>query len=527
MFDRERPEFRFDLWSEPWIGVEDLHGVIEEVSIEQVLLHAHDYRGLFNPSPLVVIGYHRLLTAILQDMFAPQQGAELQRLWLLPQIPVEKISAFRDQYGDRFDLFSRENPFFQSSDISPIPEKGSNIKSIANLMPDTPSGTESTHYHHGGQSSEIFCPSCSASGLVCLPAFSTSGGAGIKPSINGVPPIYVIPCGKNLIESLMLSLVLPSYQPSIRAAEADMVWWKRKPIIPRSSEVIAVGYLHSLTFQPRRVRLYPVNSITTCTRCGKPITWGVREMIFDMGESRPKDAAAWFDPFVAYKQSDTKPPIPIRPVEGKATWREYGSLFLKIKQAEEQNSKGKKADNTIRPSFLDQIAALREGETDLLSLRCIGMRTDMKAKVFEWIDTGFEVPENLLQDEDAGYWITKGLGFSRTCAATIASVFRTSFSGTSKKTDKYAQLKNEMMDAYWRNLAIPFREWVVIVSSASDRKYGFETWMDKVIRVAKSSFSSAAEATGDEGDKLSKRFKGEKLCHIYLAVNRNKELIDE
>jgi len=66
-------------------------------------------------------------------------------------------------------------------------------------------------------------------------------------------------------------------------------------------------------------------------------------MIFDMGESRPKDAAPWFDPFAAYKKSDPKPPIPIRPIEGKATWREYGSLFLKYQQAEDVNGRGNKS----------------------------------------------------------------------------------------------------------------------------------------------------------------------------------------
>jgi len=42
-------------------------------------------------------------------------------------------------------------------------------------------------------------------------------------------------------------------------------------------------------------------------------------------------------------------------------------------------------------------------------LRCIGLRTDMKAKVFEWIDTGFEVPGSILGSEEAAYLIDRGL----------------------------------------------------------------------------------------------------------------------
>jgi len=527
MTGNESVEFHFDLWSEPWIGVEIARGQIEKVGIGQALQQAHEYRGLFDSSPLVVVGIHRLLTAILQDIFSPQTFKELLGLLSLKQLPGEKVAFFHIQYGDRFDLFSPDRPFYQSVDVPPVQEKGANIKSIANLMPDTPSGTESTHYHHGSQAAQIFCPSCVAAGLVSLPAFSSSGGAGIKPSINGVPPIYVIPCGKNLLESLMLSLVLPDFQPANRAIGEDLAWWKREPVIPRSSVVNSVGYLHSLTFQPRRVRLYPEKVNSSCTRCGAPISWGVREMIFDMGESRPKDAAPWFDPFAAYKKSDPKPPIPIRPIEGKATWREYGSLFLKYQQAEDVNGRGNKIDLTIRPSFLDQLSELLDEDSEPVSLRCIGMRTDMKAKIFEWVDSGFQVPGKLLRDQDAGYWITKGLGFSRTCAATIGGVFKTSFGGYSKTNDRYRQLKSEMFSDYWHNLALPFREWVLQTSETNDWQADYADWMDRVTAIALTAFSNAASAVGDEGDQLSKRFKGEKLCQIYLAANRRKELPNE
>jgi CRISPR system Cascade subunit CasA len=520
--------FSFDLWTMPWIGLEKEGGGIERLGIEQTLLRAHEFRGIFEVSPLVVVGIHRLLTAILQQIFSPGSEDDLKKIWLIPHIPYEKVVEFCEKYHDRFDIFSHDKPFYQSADVSPVLEKGANIKSVAYLAPDIPSGTESTHYRHGDQADHVFCPTCAAGGLVYQPAFATSGGAGIKPSINGVPPFYVIPCGKNLLESLLLSLVVPTYQPTARTTDLDLAWWRRDPVIPRSSEVVSVGYLHSLTFQPRRTRLYPEKmEDCACSRCGEPMSVGVRQMIFDMGESRPKDAPAWFDPFAAYKIRDTKPPIPIRPVEGKAAWREYASLFLKKRALDTREGKSKREEKTLRPAFLDQIANLQAGEPSSLSLRCVGLRTDMKAKVFEWVDTGFEVPGSLLRNEEAAYLIGRGLGYARDCAGTIAQVFRKSFGGSSKDADRYAQLKSAMMDDYWRQLAVPFRTYVTGIASAEDMLIPHEIWIKTVTSKAETAFTHAAEAIGDQGENLRKRFKGERLCRLYLFTASKKELSND
>lgn len=527
MAETQNEQFTFDLWRSPWITLEMEGGGTERLGIEQTLLRAHEFRGILELSPLAVVGIHRLLTAILQQVFSPASEKELKDLWRIQQIPISVVADFAHKFGDRFDLFSEDKPFYQSRDIALIPQKGANIKSIANMFPDIPSGTESTHYRHGGQEVQVFCPVCVASGLVSQPAFATSGGAGIKPSINGVPPTYVIPCGRNLLESLMLSLVLPGYQPSARSIDQDLVWWARDPLIPRSSEVISVGYLHSLTFQPRRIRLFPEFVEGNCSRCGEPLSVGVRQMIFDMGEFRHKEAPPWFDPFAAYKLNDPKPPIPIRPVEGKATWREYSNLFLKKGQSAPSVRHKAQEERTIRPAFLEQIAKIREGDTSLLSLRCVGMRTDMKAKVFEWVDTGFEVPGSILANEDAAFLIDKGLQYSRDCAGTIVQVFRKSFGGSSKDANRYAQLKNAMMDQYWRTLAIPFRSYVTGVSSAEDIEVPHEEWINIVTSLADECFRQAAEAIGDKGKDLKMRFSGEKLCRSYLYAARKKELNNE
>jgi len=65
----------------------------------------------------------RLLTAILQDIFSPQTFKELLGLLSLKQLPGEKVAYFHIQYGDHFDLFSPDRPFYQSVDVPPVQEK--------------------------------------------------------------------------------------------------------------------------------------------------------------------------------------------------------------------------------------------------------------------------------------------------------------------------------------------------------------------------------------------------------------------
>jgi CRISPR system Cascade subunit CasA len=514
---------QFNLWTDAWIQLEKPEGGKVHLGIEQALLNAHLYNGIYEASPLFIVGIHRLLTAILQFILAPNKEAELIKLWNIPNLPSEKIMQFGQKYAHRFDLFSVDEPFYQSADVPIEPHKGDNLKSVAYLAHDIPSGTQQTHYHHGNEDDQCFCPVCLAGGLVSLPAFSTSGGRGIKPSINGVPPLYVIPGGKTLLESLMLSLTLPDYQPQVRSTGEDLAWWVRKPIVPRNSEVISVGYLHSLTFATRRVRLFPERMDTACTRCGVQTHWGVRKVIFEMGECRPKKSPAWFDPFAAYHIREKGVPVPVRPIEGKATWREFGNLFLKFK---EEPASGKKYnDKHVRPSVLDQISVLTEGDKVNLPVRCVGMRTDMKAKIFEWIDTGFEIPIDLLRDLEKAYWLEKGLSFSTDAERSIANAFRKSFGGKNlKKQERYSTLKNNMINQYWNSLSVPFRKWVLELSASSQPKELYQKWINQVIRVGQQVFSATMNSMNDDAVNLRKRVQGEQTCNAYLLFLKNKEV---
>jgi CRISPR system Cascade subunit CasA len=506
----------FNLWTEPWFGLEKSDGTIERAGIEKSLLNSDEYRAIYDPSPLTVVGIHRLLVAILQFAIQPKKGADLKKLWKVGKFPGGAIEAFGRQYASRFDLFSSKEPFLQSADI-PL-EARKDAKPVAYLAPEIPAGTGITHYHHGAEDDQAFCPACAARGLVTIPAFATSGGAGIKPSINGVPPIYIIPGGQTLFESLAASLTLSGYQPEIASRKKDNVWWERKSIVGKSASVLEVGYLHSLTFPARRVRLHPEKLHMRCSRCNAETEWVVRQMVFEMGESRPKDSEFWFDPFAAYK-IDKEKPIPFRPVEGKASWREFASLFLL--------SKGEEKSRTRRPAILEQIAELElVSDQPVYPFRCIGLRTDMKAKVFEWMDAGFDVPLAMLSDDSAGLEVRLATDYSTECARIIGRSFRQQFGGKSKKSERHKGLRLRMENGYWSALAEPFRHYILKTASLQERDQARKEWSDAVQKQARLAFRSMVDSLGDDAETLSNGAVAEKWCNINL-VKKRKEYLNE
>lgn len=511
----------FNLWTDPWITVEWRDGSRSDLSLEQTLVQAPNLLALYDPTPLVVVGIHRLLTAIVQDIVAPQSAADLRATWRTSCFPEAEIRAFGERYAQRFDLFSESEPFLQSADLPRFPEKKDKTWEIAILFYELPTSTFVAHYQHGLASDHAFCPACAARGLLTIPAFASSGGAGIKPSINGVPPIYVLPGGDTLFERLWASLVLPKFQPAAASTAVDSVWWRHDPVVEYKAIVHEVSYLHSLTFPARRVRLHPASMMGPCTRCGAESTWGVRTMIYQMGESRPNEALFWQDPFAAYRVRG-EAPTPIRPQEGKALWREFAGLFLPMTKGEGQK------EHTLPPSVLYQRGTLAEQgigpDYAVFPVYCVGLRTDMKAKIFEWLEAGFDVPTALLQDVIASDVVRKGIEFATDCARTTASAFHKSFSR--EGSEQYTDVKNRMIRAYWAALADPFREFVDGVTARETRETARRAWVEKAVVVGKQAFKEASESVGSHADALRKRVEGQALCGAWLGKKR-KDILGE
>lgn len=487
----------FNLWTEPWITVERPGERLEVLNIPQTLTEAHEIHALYESSPLEVVSIHRLLVAILQDSLRLERVPDLVKIWRTGSFAGEALQTFAEKYAHRFDLFSAEAPFLQSADLSLQPSKEDNVKPAGYLLSEQPAGTAVTHYTHAYDGNQHFCSRCAAKGLLTIPAFASSGGAGIKPSINGVPPIYVLPGGRTLFDSLAASLTTPpNFQPG--DPEVDTPWWKHKPIVPKKAVVKRVGYLHSLTFPARRVRLHPQPGAAPCTRCGQRTAWHVATMVYEMGESQPKEAPWWRDPFAAYRkpknEKEAQNPLPIRPVEGRAVWREFAGLFL---PTQPDNDKLR----AYRPAILEQLEVLREAlprPDQPIPLRVISLRTDMKMKIFEWQESGFQITPRLLTDRNSAQNIERGLEFAAKCDGIIKGAFRDYFGGEGKDK-RFEATTTHMSRRYWQELGQKFQRHIRGYTAEADSEQLFQAWLKEVADTAVEVFREAAETIPTTG----------------------------
>lgn len=511
----------YNLWDQAWIDLESTDGQLTRHSIESALLTASDHRAIHDSSPLVAAGVHRLLTAILQDCLNPRSVGEVARIARSECFDAARVKAFGDEFRHRFDLFSADEPFFQSADLPPQAGRSSQRTTVMRLVPESPSGTEITHFRHGFQDNQVLCPICAGRALTAIPAFAAAGGAGIKPSINGVPPIYLLPAGQSLLQSLAASLLAPSFQPPTPASGVDLAWWRRTPVIKHKADVHEVGYLHSLTFAARRIRLHPEPIPQDCARCGERHEFAVRTMVFQMGESRPKDAAFWFDPFASYrlpKDPQHKNPTPIRPQAGKALWREYANLFLV--------SAGQGSSSTRRASVLEQLPLLElTGDLEIFPFRCIGLRTDMKAKIFEWIDSSFAIPQQLLDDPLKAEAIFNALRFATECQHIISDEFKKAFFGKRSEARRNLNTQIRMTQDFWQDLEIKFRDYVISAAISQDPED--KQWGTTVVDHSLAAFRAAALRVGDDADTLRQSVEGESRCRARLFGKRKEYTPDE
>jgi CRISPR system Cascade subunit CasA len=532
----------FNLWTEPWITLEDPRGELSQHGIRDTLVHAHEYTAIYDPSPLVVVGIHRLLTAILQDALNLQENADLEHLWADSKFPTDKIKEFGGQYADYFDLFSEDKPFLQSADLRMFPDEKERktSKRVAQLFPEAPSGSLVTHYRHITDEEQVFSPLAAALGLVTMPPFVSSGGAGLMPSINGVPPIYVLPSGKALFDSLAASLITSSLLNKY-PKDNDLAWWKRPvPVVVHESkkkkpgmkfsehrQLSEVGYLHGLTFPARKVRLHPERLNAICSRTGNQSEWCTRTMAFRMGESCMEEVK-WWDPFAAYRlpvkptgkrkasasKKTTDKPKPIRPMRTRVAWREFSGLFLQRKDDSQQ---------TQRPLFLNQLALLKVGkQIQTYPFRCIAWQTDGKMKFYEWMDFGFDIPSSLLQDPDGAEWTEQALSFATESADVIKRVFSSTFKRDAKSPERFRRLKERLDADYWSVLAGEFRQLVLDLGDLVRQKEILNGWLDTVVRQAQSAFERAADSTGDDGNTLLKIEQGKENCRKQLNILRSK-----
>lgn len=478
----------FNLTTEPWIPVR-FHGEHQprDVSLREALARAPDIADLTDASPLVTVALHRLLLAICHRVWAPENTSRWSALWERRHFDNEALNHYLNQWGQRFDLFDSERPFYQ---VAGLPEDVSTT--IAKLGHEFAAGNNPALFDHSlDDRPPALSPAQAARLLVGLQCFAVGG---LITRLPGDPPsaesshlfkaaVQVV-TGANLFETLMLNLVAVNSEALNLRAERNIPAWEAEA--PIAGPRTPAGLIDLLTWQPRRIRLFPSQDGL------------VSRAAILAGSSIPTNfAIETMEPMVAYAWRDVKNqypwfPVGFRPEE--ALWRQAAALL------QFSHQQGRRAATL---EWLSNLRADDRLEPRAFGLAVFGLSAD-RAKVFLWRAETLPLPEAYLVNGALVDTITRCIGAAKEAAVRLIGAARSMANealepGGTADRDRVSALVESLAPArsYWPCLDEPFRKLIVGLAETYDSDSGAAAqseWAAAIRESASNSFERVASA---------------------------------
>lgn len=505
----------FNLLTECWIPcIMDEGGRAEEFGLREVLARAREIREIADPSPLVTVTLHRLLLAILHRNFGPRNASEWEQLWESGRWDQRRLDEYFAAWHDRFDLFHHRYPFYQVASIEP--QYAVTITKLTHELASP--GNATTLFDHTIPDSVAFSPARAARYLLAYQSFAVGGLVSLRKgedpkickSADAAPltkGAVTLVRGTNLFRTLMLN-----FHQYNRESEAPFpfdlddtpVWERDEGTRPEDRH--PKGYLDLLTWQSRRIQLFPETSPTREIAVRRvAIMKGYQFPVVDERHGR-ETMLAFRKNEQAKGNQDPWPAIDFR--EARAVWRDSLALF--------QSAAGQR-DRPKMLSWLNEL--VDEGILDrslILPLDLYGLSTD-RANVLFWRHEQLPVPLAYLNDENlldrlrqalALVGVKQVAGVLQQSVNNLARLLLAPESNHPKARQPDGDAVGELARSfgaervYWARLDMHFRQFLVNLEADRRRDedsawvYGeteFPTWVRQVRTVAREAF---AEATG-------------------------------
>jgi len=320
----------FDLVDEPWVPVQR-GGQQATVSLREAVIEAHAIDDLAPPRPTMVPALLRqvLLPVVIDALDVPRSEDAWAARWTSGRFDAGEIDGYLDRHRDRFDLFHPTKPFAQ---VGGLASTTGETKPSSLLVPSVASGNNVPLFSARLESEPpALSPPEAALWLLHTHCWDT---AAIKTGAEGDPRVKrgkttgnptgplgqfeaVIPMGRSLFDTLLLNTPihpdgLPAGdRPQWRADPADATWEERPPH----------GLLDLLTWQSRRIRLFPSHG------ADGPV---VREVLVCAGDRL--EANHDLEPHAAWRRNprpraNQAPVTPRRPRAGRRAWQGLDALL--------------------------------------------------------------------------------------------------------------------------------------------------------------------------------------------------------
>lgn len=322
----------YNLIEEEWLPVIRRNGKPERVGIRTALVEAGRIREVRGASPLDTVAVYRFLLAVLQWCKKSATGSEVANIRRRGGFPGEWLEKL-EKHKRKFELLGEKDGFYQDRTAwEDVKSKAKPpFRPATDLLQELPSATNVAHFRHIRDFQDSLCPSCCALGLIRLSAFATHSTHPPYPSgkpsgINGGTPMYAVPLGETLLQTLLLNWPLPT-------KKGDRPGWLSAETPAKDN----IGCLAGFTWRPRRIWLERPDEktpIAVCSSCGQQDRL-IRRIAFLPGWGRPFGKEQWpDDPYLLIHIKEPKAkkarrklqpmsfPDASRPPDGHArTWR--------------------------------------------------------------------------------------------------------------------------------------------------------------------------------------------------------------
>lgn len=504
--------FSYNLIDEPWISVLDLNGIVQLRSIREALTQSQQHRQLAASLPQTNAALFRVLLAILFRVFGPIDTTLWKKIWQQQSFDEAKLSAYLQNWHQRFDLFDSEHPFFQRQNPD-VEIEPANI-----LLFNTGGGNPETLFDHSIDNVPMhLTPAQAALALVTVQSFSLAGlrHPQLKLVYTDAPcsrAAVILIQGKNLFESLMLNLVEYNRMTPMPWRGQDLPAWEMDD--PFEDRRLPNGYVDYLTWQNRRVMLFPEqtgNQVMITRVSTAPGLVLSAERRNPMHHYRiDEDASA--------KQSPYKV---LRFTEGRALWRDSAALFPSLKE---------KSERPVSIIWAEKLIAYRILPKRKLTLSAYGMSTDPgKSKVFFYRGDQFDFSDELLDHPELVNFLNQALERAEQVRRLLWAALNSmaglllapnSDQNNTHKADQTKQLLAHWNaeGRYWQALELPFYQFLDDLPEQPELAY--ERWIQTLRTTARKAFDETAEAAGTNATTL----KAAAIAKITLLSGLRKEL---
>lgn len=527
----------FNLIDEPWIPVLRLDGVMDEVSLFDVIARGDEFTQIVGEVPTQVFAIQRVVLAALhRAVDGPRDMGEWRTICKDWAGTVDIVRAYLDRFHDRFYLFHPTMPFFQVADLRTAKNEASGLEK---LIIDVPNGAPFFTTRIGPGLDRIpfseamrwlihvhaFDPSGIRSGAVGDSRQKNGKGYPIGPGWAGLIGGVTI-VGDTVRQTLQLNLIVPA-PARVGSGPDDRPPWERDQLTEKAETGLGRpqprGFVDLYTWQTRRVRLVGDEH-------------GVTGLVLAQGDPMTPQNRQDVEPMTAWRHSGPQSKkfghvvyMPRQHDPQRAFWRGLEALLPHVDL--ETASKG--PAGSLPPGILLWASKVRaeleaEGER-IVRLRATGIDYgSQNSTVGELVDDALAVPMSLLGEDAAELELVavQAVKCADDTAWALGSLAKNLALAAGADVENNGPA-DRAREQFYAALDTPFRDWLVSLSIDEPVEQAAARWQREVRRLALDLSSELLSSTGPAawvGREARGRHIDSGIAEVWFRVALKKAL---